>query len=263
MSLVLFNIDRKGCRILTDTASFTFEGKRVEPSGFSSKLLPLAHLNAAVACIGSVDFGQAVFDTIQRSPALDFDDLSEMMQGLIAMAFGTARSRSGDGRGPSIQYHQALFLFGFSPKHDRPRAFVYIFENDFRPIAVEQGTGVCPLHTLDPLPQRFDNPQAGLVKLALEQYGTYAERHRGLGLPLMSGGRMLFTTIDRQGTSTRLLSTSFPNAAELTEAVEGSAARRTFRTTLQATAGRQLEQVKAAKVPSTFDLTTAAAAAAA
>jgi hypothetical protein len=228
VSVVAFNIERSEVRILTDTASFLYDDGAPVPGGFTSKVVALPHLHAAVAITGAGAFFGTLVDVILRSPLVDFDELASGMRALIAQTFHQLMVRADAGIEPQIPYQQQIFLFGLSPAAARMRALWWLHHNDFMPDGLDEGTRFVPNHTTEPAPQRMKNPLLGLKAIAEAQFATYA-KHLGTAPPL--GGGMIYTVIARSGITTRELSFRYPNYDAVRDAVRTSPNREALEAT--------------------------------
>lgn len=93
------------------------EGKRAQ----CTKLLPLVHLNAVLACRGEAIFFKAVFDAINLSGGDDLDAVFDAMAGALPGLLSATRDglRMGGVTHATIPDSQTIVLVGWSPRAGR------------------------------------------------------------------------------------------------------------------------------------------------
>ena len=187
MTLVNILIDHDHARIYTDGALIN-PTDNASVVGFTSKVIPLPHLDAVMATSGSVGSSLNFYALIGSLAARDYDDLAERIEEKVVAA---AEHFAG----------AILFLVGWSERGQRMRGFIMNHEamGNRHPFARQDiGEFFMP----PPLNPRLGT--ADIIALAESQRAN-TDRPHGLPAAHVVGCFLQETIVAKEGSKTRII----------------------------------------------------------
>lgn len=193
MSILDVWITPESALVGVDTETFAPDGTAAS----ISKMIPLPHMNAVLACRGHVLFFQAIFGACHASggnfDAL-LDKMPELLRGAFSMAMESAPLLGMEDTSPLD--NQTIVLVGWSLRQGRMIGREYVQESREIGFMVD---GITPYH-LAPWDQslsRLPDPKtpADMGELAKAQTQLLHDKAPGAA----AGGRFLIAEISRQG----------------------------------------------------------------